>query len=93
MQVAEGLQQGLAVRPRQMRREVGLVGLRVLEPFGEGIGDVLHDEVEEGALFLLHEEGVVQADDISVLDLLQDVELAVLVLLVLKDVLHGVELL
>lgn len=68
--------------------EVGLGGMCLLDGLGEGVRHVLHDQVEEGALLLLHEEGVVQTDHVVMLQLLEYFQLTVLVLFVLQHMLH-----
>lgn len=65
----------------------------VLDSFGEGVWYILHDQIEEGALLFLHEEGMMQANNILILNLLQDFQFSIFVLLILKDVFHGVKLL
>lgn len=75
-----------------MRWQEGLCRMGMFQCLGERLWDVFHNKIKEGALFFLHEEGIVEAYYILMLQLLQDIQLPILVLLILQDVLHGEEL-
>lgn len=74
--------------------------MHLLDHPSQRIRDVLHHEVQvcpgrqgAGSLSLLLEEEVMQADDVVVVDLLKDIQFSILVFFILKDVLHGKEIL